>query len=471
MGRSIKIGRLNLSWGNKKSLVLPGKQILNILGFSVLWSNADTSTIVREGYLNNSDIYTVVNKVARTASFAPFRVYRIKDQWKHKQYKAWTGEGATGQSIARAMMIKSQAYEEDNSHPLNKLIERPNQWQKSREFTENCIGFKLITGERFLHVIKLDAGANEGNPYAIYNLPPQYMVVVGDGTLMGIGEYIFMLGKQSSLKIGEVIFSRYWNPGFDSMGGHLRGLSPWKAGCRLMTLSNAVMTRSVIMLQNAGSAGIVFEKPTAGVDGMTQEQAALLKDKVNTEVIGIEHANAITVANGDLGYLNLGIKGSEMELQKLAQLAMERICAIISVPPVLFNTDRAIQNNMQEAKKELVVSACCPELDSLRDDWNEVAKLYKKDPNADDDIYVDYDLSVYPELQEDLKKLMEIYRDAWWTTGNEKRLGMYMDENKDVPEMDDFLVPSNLVPIGDMGANLVDQTLNNGSPGNQTESV
>jgi phage portal protein BeeE len=456
MGGSMRIGRLHISF-NRKS-IKPGRP-LGLFGFQVLWGNGDTKDIVNS-YVSNPDLYTVVNKVARTAAYAPFKVYKIKDKQKHKLYKSWTGENATKVSISKAMQIKEMAYEEFPEHPMNKLLEQPNPEQKGREFMENSVGFKVLTGERFWHIVKLNMGANEGKPFAIYNLPPQYMTVKGDGSLLGLSGYECLLYNNKNLTKEEIIFSRYWNPDYDNSGSHLRGLSPFKAGSRLVTRSTSALTRSVNMLQNAGAAGLLFEKPVAGFDGMSEEQAGALKVKLNTEVLGIDNANTIGVANGDLGYINFGLKGTEMELVELEKLTLEKICLLVNVPPVLFNTDRSIQNNLQEAKKELIISACCPELDSLRDDWNEVAKLYQED------IWVDYDLSIYPELQEDLEKVNKINVASWWKTPNEKRLSEYMDEHPD-PKMDEIIIPTGLMLLDDLGANVVDNTLNNDGTGNQ----
>lgn len=456
MGNSMRLGKLNISWG-KKGMVIPGRQLVNFFGFQVLWNDSRVLDIV-ESYVSNPDIYAVVNKVARTAAYAPFKVYKIKDQQRHKLYKSWTGENATKESLRRAVEIKELVYEDYTDHPLNKLIEQPNPWQRGREFSENSVGFKVLTGERFWMIVKLDAGANEGLPFAIYNLPPQYMIVKGDGTLLGISGYELSLSKQSAIKKEEIIFSRYWNPTYDTSGNQLRGLSPFKAGSKLGTRSAAVLNRSVNMLQNAGAAGLLFEKPQVGIDGMSPEQAGVLKTKLNTEVLGIDNANSIGVANGDLGYINFGLKGTEMELVDLERLTLEKICALVNVPPVLFNTDRSIQNNLQEAKKELIVGACCPELDSMRDDWNEIAKLYQED------IYVDYDLGVYPELQEDMDKVTARNATAWWKTPNEKRLSEYMDEHEN-PLMDEVIIPGGLQLLSDLSLNEVDAALGQGNQG------
>lgn len=78
----MKIGRLQINWNKKQMQVRPGRVIMNLFGMQVLWNNADTMTIVNDGYVGNPDIYTVVNRITKTASFAPFKVYKIKDQKK-----------------------------------------------------------------------------------------------------------------------------------------------------------------------------------------------------------------------------------------------------------------------------------------------------------------------------------------------------------------------------------------------------
>lgn len=461
----IKIGKLRIGWGKetKAMKLLPGR-IIGTYGFSIQWLNTDTKTYVDEGYAGNPDIYTVVNRIARTASVAPFKVYRVKDKKKHLLYKAWTGTNATHESLQKAMLIKELTYEEDTNHPLNALIEQPNPRQNQREFIENSIGFKLITGERFWHVVKLDGGANEGQPYGVFNLPPQFMGVKGDGTILGIASYELNIDKIVPLKVEEVIFSRYWNPQYDCYGGHLRGLSPLKAGSKLTTLSNSGLTRGVAMVQNAGAAGVLYDKPVQGFDGMTQEQAGALTTKVNKEILGSDNANSIAVANGDLGYIAFGMKGSEMELLDMQKLTRERIAALYNAPPGLFDPEKSGEHNAREFKKEIITSACVPELDSIRDDWNCIAKLY-----GEEDLYIDYDLTVFPELQEDHEKLAARLANMWYFTPNEKRLMFGADEAVD-QNMDKFIIPSGMMLLDDLGMNEVDQTLND-TPGDKKKGL
>lgn len=447
----MKIGKLEINW-NKKALK-PSKTILQVMGMSLTWNTADDTV----NYTSNSAVYSIINRITRTAANAPFKVYRVKDRKKFHKYKNWTGANATKESLQNAMMIKEQVFEEDNKHPLNVLLDMPNGFQRQAEFTANSIGYKLLTGNRYWFVNKLEQGLNAGKPYSIENLPPQHISVRGDGTLFGIKEYVFNMGQVKEIPKENIIHSKYWNPEIDTTGTHLVGLSPLKAASKNIQRLNDGLDRSVTMMQNAGGAGLLFDK--SGVETMTPEEALALKRRINTEVLGMDNAGKIALANGDMGYINFGMSAVDMQILEMEKYSLQQLCNIYGVPYVLFSSDNSTYNNIQEAKKELITMAVIPELASLRDDWNEVAKLYGGD------IYVDYDISVYPELQEDLEKVSRIMLSSWWIKPNEKRLAMNMDEDNDNELMNDYIIPSGMQKLEDLNGmdeqmNVIDNELN-----------
>lgn len=408
-------------------------------GASIVWGVWKNKTYITDGYMKNAALYSVIRRITKTAAVAPFKVYRVKDQKKFAKYKSWTGAGATKESLLNAMRIKSLVYEEDNKHPLNELINKPNPWQGAAEFTESCVGFKLLTGNRFLLLTVLDIGANTGKVAALVNLPPDDVAVKSDGTLFGVDSYVLSIGQEKPLPKDAVIHSKYWNPNIDAQGSHLKGLSPLSAGERNLTINDLSENRSASELKNAGANGVLFNK---NIGEWSQEQAAEMKNKLHDDVLGVENAAKIAVANGDLGYLQFGQNSKELGTIEKGATSKQEICNIYGVPYVLMNSDNSTYNNIKEAKTELLSMAVVPELVSLRDDWNVIAKSYK-----DDNLYVDFDITAYPEMQEDLEKTVRIMKDAYWITPNEKRLAMNMDEDADEEMMDRYLVPSGLTEI------------------------
>lgn len=453
MGNSIKtpILRKAVNWAQglltwpSRSPILANQGENNqrrIVSFVGLYANWGQRDYIRNGFSENGDLYSVVNRIAKTAGSCPFKVYRVKDEKKLLKHKNWTGANATTESLQKAMMLKELVYEEDTKHDLNQLLDRPNNWQRGTDFTQNSVGFRLLTGNRFLHKSVVDLGANTGKIQALHNLPPVYMEILKGEGLFEVIAYQLNLGIPIRIEKEAILHSKYWNPNFDSAGSHLMGLSPLMAGGKNLTRSDAGLDRSTALLQNAGAAGMVFNK---SIDQLTVEQAGQMKVKLNEEVLGVENAGKIAVANGDLGYLQFGQTAEQMDLVAQEKYSLEKICNLYNVPAGLFTSDHSAYNNVREWKKELITMAVVPELAALRDDWNEIALTYGED------IYVDYDLSVYPELQEDQEKTARIMQVSWWVKPNEKRIAMGLDEDPDEPMMDTYLVPSGMEPIASIG--------------------
>ena len=411
------------------------------------WGDWDNRDFVENGYMGNAGLYSIINRITRTAAVAQFKVYRIKDVKKHQLYKSWTGLNATAASIQKAITIKNLAYEEDLSHPFNKILEKPNDWQSMNEFVQTCIGFRMITGNRFLFINEITAGANKGRPYGLFNLPPQHISIIAGETLFKVIGYQLQLGTITTIPVELIVHSRYWNPYYDLAGSHLWGLSPLRAARKTLERSNKAEQRGATMLDNAGAAGVMFDKSGYFKD-LSTEQAEEMKQKVNDEVLGIDNAGKIALANGDLGYLNFGQTGVEMQIIEQEKYSDEKLCNIYGVPAGLFMANaNATDNNIKAWNKQLITGPVMQELCALREDLNEIAKRYGGD------IWIDYDPNVYPELQEDLEKTANVMQKAWWLNGNEKRLATGYDEDTANPMMNSYLVPNNLSDISNLDPN------------------
>lgn len=425
---------------------------LRWIGFrGAIWSDGTREAQVTS-FIENSGVYSVVSYITDIASAAPFQVYRVKNKSQLKKYKAWTGKNATKESLEKAMILKDKVFELDENHDLNRILEKPNEFQSQSSFVANSVGFRLLTGERFLMINKLKMGANEGRPFAVYNLPPQYMNVVGDETMFGISGYELTLGTVQPIEKNTIIFNRKWTPQYGTAGEHLRGLSPLRAASKDVDRYSAATDKSVSMLQNQGAAGVLFNKEWD--EDEATENSGALKYKLNTEVLGSDNTGKIAVANGDLGYINFGLNTKDLAIEEMERLSFERICNVFHVPPGLFNPDKATLNNAKEFKKELITMAVIPELSAMRDDFNELAKLY-----GEEDLYIDFDISVFPEMQDDLEKLATIMEKAWWFKPNEKRVKMGADQDDENPMMNKYIVPSGMVKIDDLDTDELDREL------------
>lgn len=410
-----------------------------------VWGTWNQKRYIKDGYGGNSTVYSIISRITKMAAIAPFRVYRVKDIKKALRYKHWTGQNSTPESRIKAMLIKEQAFEEDTEHPFNALLKKPNKRQGWNEFCQTSIGFRLITGNRFLWDVRLDKGANEGKLVAIYNLPPQHMNILASNMFTVVG-YQMICGEVVPYSTDEITHSKYWNPDYDMTGSHLWGMSPLQAGSKDLDRSNKASQRGVTILENAGAAGVVFEKSGKWSD-LTDEQTGLLRKKFNEEMIGQDNAGKIAIANGDVGYHNFAMTAVEMGVIDMEKYSDEKIANLYAFPAGLLTANaNATDNNIRAWNKQLLTNCCIPELAALRDDLNAIAE--KDYPG--EQIFVDFDTSVYPELQEDLGETAKVMAQAWWIKGNEKRLAMGYDEDTDEPMMNTYLVSSSVQPINDI---------------------
>jgi hypothetical protein len=132
------------------------------------------------------------------------------------------------------------------------------------------------------------------------------------------------------------------------------------------------------------------------------------------------------------------------------------LCNIYKVPTGLFmSSANATDNNIREWNRQLISQAVIPALSDLRDDWNEIARAY----GSEQEVYVDYDITVFPEMQEDLNTTATRLDKMWYMTGNEKRIAMGMDEDLAQPMLNTYLVPSSLKEISDIDPANVDREM------------
>lgn len=87
--------------------------------------------------------------------------------------------------------------------------------------------------------------------------------------------------------------------------------------------------------------------------------------------------------------------------------------------------------------------AVIPELNKIKDELNRWLA-----PQFGDKICIEYDYTAIPEMQEETEKVVDQLSKAWWITPNEKREVMSYGIDEDNEQLNDYFVPSNLVPMG-----------------------
>lgn len=377
---------------------------------TALFSQYNSLEQIRRGYLNNSDIYAIIRRIAKTASTVPLYVYEVKDGQKLKQYKDAKLSSANTASLLKHFITKKEALQlADKDNPLQKLIDNPNPQYDGTEFKEGFYTFRLATGNGYIYTLKYEFGIDKGKPYEMHLMPSPYVqpIVTQDypHTLLG---YQMNLGSLIDFGKDEVLHSRYFNPDYQVLGNELVGVSPLYAASKLMQRSDDETNYSVAAFQNSGISGIVYrENDNFEVEKTSFEK---IKNDFYNESTGTRNAKKSLFADGKWGYTQVGLGPVDMDVINSEIRTFKRLCNIYGVSDVLFNNgEAATESNVKEQIKQLYLNAALPEVIAFRDAINKhITPMYNVDGKQ---YFVDFDISGITELQDDMKQLAQTFND------------------------------------------------------------
>ena len=424
--------------------------IYNYLGQSVVWNSENDDNYINEGYRKNATVYSIINLIAKAASSVPIQVYQKVNENELKRYKAMTSGMVDSTIIHKANLLKKHALVELEHTDLHELLERPNPAQSYASWITELVAFGKLTGNRYIYGIGPDTGDNLGKYKELYVMPSQIMEVVSGGILEPIKEYRVEYNGQYSIVADAICHIRDFNPYYDGSGSHLYGQSPLKAGFRAMTTNNEASETGVKYLQNQMARGVLMSEE----GDLNEVQAQQLKDKFRSSYQSSSNAGDVIITPKKLSWVNFGLSASDLSLIEQYNASVKDLCNIYNVPvQLLNNTESSTYNNQKSAKAALYQHAVMPELYKIRDELNRWLA-----PKFGEKIYIDFDFSVIPELQEDMDKVVAQMTQAWWLTPNEKRAAMsYAEEDNDA--LNDFYVPANLLPVSNDDVDLAEPQL------------
>ncbi len=414
------------------------RAVYNWLGNTIVWNTENDETYINDGYRKNATIYSIINLITKAASTIPFHIYEKVNDNSYKRYKALSAGISDPNVMIKAQMLKKHALVELEHTELHKLLERPNPAQSYASWITEMIAFGKLTGNRYIYGIGPETGENINKYTELYIMPSQIMEINSGGIMKPVDSYTIEYNGTYHIPAEQMCHIKDFNPYFDGSGSHLYGQSPLKAGLRSMTTNNEAVESGVKFLQNQTARGILMSDE----GDLNEVQAQQLKDKFRKDHQGSKKAGDIIITPKKLSWVNFGLNASDMSLIEQYNASIKDLCNIYNVPVVLLNnTESSTYNNVKEAKKALYQNCVIPELLKIQDELNRwLAPMYG------DNICIEYDFSVIPELQEETDKIVDQMSKAWWLTPNEKRAAMSYSHDEDNPILDDYYIPANLVP-------------------------
>jgi HK97 family phage portal protein len=414
----------------------------------VTWQGADQRSFVDDGYVANDIVYSIIKLITDKAKIAPFHVYKVVDEKAAKKYKSLAAQKDI--NLKELETLHKKAYElYTGDQRLNELLKYPNEEDCWSDLVEQWCGFKLITGNSFIYGKLIEAGNNQGKPYELFALPSQYMAIIANINVFPPTRagYQLYYGQMWSFDTKEILHDKYFNPQWGVTGGQLYGQSPLRAAAKNLTRSNEAKTAAVASFQNGGPAGVLFMNderfdPTSG-----QAQAQALKTAVSQKG-GAANFNSIAVSGYKVDWKQIGLSPVELNIIESEKWDLKALCNIYGVPSQLLNdSDSKTYNNQREGEKALTLRCAIPLLNSLTENLNR--KLHSDWGYKGTNLYVDYDLSVFGELEANKAEQTAWLNTAWWISPKQKLDIMNIEVPDYIPteELEKLYIPTGLQTI------------------------
>jgi HK97 family phage portal protein len=378
-------------------------------GFPI-YNPTDTIANINNGYVGSDDVYSIVRRIARTAAMVPLKVYKIVDDEQLKNYELVSAVKSTNtQHLVRKQFLKSKALElVPDTNPLQNLLNNPNPSYSKTEFLEGCYTFRLVTGNTYIHTPALEFGRDAGKPIELWIMPSQWTSLqVSDTWPRRVIGYRLQLANLIDIPKEEVVHVKYFNPQYSYIGNELIGLSPLRAGSKILDRQIAETDYSVNAFQNSGISGIVSNE-NMNSDEIEKGALGQMKTDFYNEAAGTGNARKLLFTVGKITYTAIGLSPVDMDILNSEVRTFKKLCNLYGVSDRLFNNDATgSEISVDVAYKDLYTNAVLPEVYALRDSLNKY--LVPKFNTGSEKYYIDCDITAIPELQDDFKDMATVF--------------------------------------------------------------
>ena len=428
---------------------------------------ADNKQTYVDSYSSNAVVYAIVNLILDKVRLPEWDIYSVIDEEAVKEYeRIMSNKFLTAKDYKRAMVLKAQGLEEiaSPSPPVEKLsalFKYPNPDETIQDYLVATCGEKLLTGDIFDWAPVFGLGANATVPMELNWLPSQLMKIhsgnVFPARAVSYELYVF----QQKFLASEILHEKYFNPDWNISGEQLYGLSPFKAGLKIINRMDSAIMTAASKFQNGGVEG-VFSIDGSGLDHFDGDiaiaQAGALKTKWNEEYTGPQAAGRTIWSGYPINFTRTGMSPTDLNILESEKWDAVCLCNLLGIPPELLGLVGKTFNNVKEATKFLITGSVLPLLTSRRATFNRaISERWLPGEN----IYLDYDTDCYGELKADLAEVIGITSKQIMITPNEEREQLGQETRPEPLADEPWVLGLNgqRLPLSDYEASLVDAQL------------
>lgn len=422
----------------------------------VWYDNAQAEVFVNRGYRGNANVYAIVRKIGDKNKIAPLLVYTEKSgknlTTKYKKFKYSGNSDTHTQSIA----MRSKALEFAEDTDLGKLLQNPNPHQTWSEFMDDVSGFYNTCGEAFIYGVGPgEDSKNFGKYTELYAMPSHLVTIVAGDIMNPVKGYKLRIGDVTKeIPEKDVCHIKMFNPYWTVTGDQLRGQSPLLAGLKHLKRNDVGLYSSSKLLENRGAETIVSPNHPDSKYWLNPTQVTATEQALGEKINGPANKGKTVVSGMPLQAIQLGLSPQALQIIESMNDDVTTLCSLWGIDPILLGRGTGTYSNQEQARKALVTDITIPFLNMIEQklmQW--LVPAYSKSDKKD--YIIDFDTTVYPELQSDMKLIKEVYLDSQVLTIDEKRVMINFDE-RGTPDADVILVDAGKVPLADAASSMPD---------------
>lgn len=382
-----------------------------------VWTKRNFAQYSKDAYERNVVAFKAINEVARGAAKIPLKILK----------GAKNGKGGV---------------EVPDTHPLARLLRRPNSAQSEAWFRESVIAYLMLSGNTYVEGVGPGRGGTA--PRELWSLRPDRMKVLPGP--YGVAGYIYELNGQRKewesdplSGASEVLHLKFFNPLDDWYG-----MSPIEAAGMSVDAHNSASQWNQALLQNGckPSGALVYKPGPESPPTLTDKQRETLKQELGEAVAGATNAGRPMLLEGGLEWQQMSLSPADMDWANGKNMSAREIALSLGVPAqILGIPGDNTYSNYQEARQALYQDTIIPINQSFVDGLNGWLV-----PAFGDDLTIVQDTENLPAMSEVRAAKWKSVSECTWMTTNEKRAATGLEE-LEVPEADEVLIPSTLVPL------------------------
>lgn len=324
--------------------------------------------------------------------------------------------------------------EEVLSHPILDVLSSVNPNMGRYDLWEHTFGNLELTGNSYWELVPNLIKTKIVEIYPL--MSPRVKIIPGKAGVKGY--FHFVNNEKVRFEPEDILHFKYFNP--DPASGDFYGLSPISAARNSLILDfNSITFNKAFFDNNAMPNHYLSTDQELDENGYKR-----IRRQWEKRYRGPKKAHSVGILEKGLKPSSIAISPKDMEFILQRKLSREEILAIFGVPPIMVGIlDSATYNNAREQIRSFWRNTMIPKLRKVADRINE----FLLPRFGDDNLYMAFDFSSVPELQEDEEKratiLSEYVKNSIMTI-NEARARLRLPPDKNG---DSILVPMNVIAL------------------------